>query len=1151
MRQKLSCVLIGIVCCSAAALCQVISGNIVGQITDKSGALIPKVQIVIRNSGTGISLTVEADDSGSYSAPDLPAGIYDISAKKDGFGTETLRGIQLLAEQTARQDFQLDLATVRESIEVRAPAQLIHTDTQTLNSSINQRQLTELPTTSHSIDGLIILAPGVTGFGNLSNITNPQISGSQYWGSANFSLNGVSLNNFGNGSSTWTHSFDQDQIGEANLAPTEALQEFRIDSGGLSAEYRNVAAVTLVLKEGTNKFHGTAYEDFENKVLNANYFMLNATGQPRAPYNRNQFGANVGGPITKDRWFFFVSYRGIRERTSSVTSLELPSPAMRTGDFSVLCSTYNVTGICSNPNGTQLYNPWTGQPFARNQIPSNLITSQAKTLMPYLPGLTITSQSLPNGAPNYIAPVTSAFDVNGVDFRLDGQLFSKDFIHGTFHQSLGDPWRISDGSTPPNYGNYGSYGYSMYSVSATETHTFSSITVNDVRWAWTRWGQSVTGQNTNFNPQSLFPQLPVFNNGGLPTMNVSGYTGMWTDRGLGYQYPQYTIQISDNFSHVQGRHTVKFGFDEQGYKQSVRQGGPHLSAPLGNPLSTFNFSGQWTGNQGWPSQPHSQGNAFADFLLGTADSSNYGIAPTGVQITSRDWEFYGQDLWQATRKLTLNFGLRYMYQQSWQVRDDRVTFLDLKNDKLALPEDSSTVIAPPHSFPQLIAAYPFETTQNAGWPKSYYVPYKKNFGPRFGFAYRPHHNMVVRGGWGIYYDYLPAWIGPYENMFNPPWQLGATFTTQLPGKPSAPFLPDLTFSNPFPSAAEGEPPANPLVYATDRYIRNPLQQQWNLTLEQQFGDNWMVRATYVGAKTTHGLFYASNINQPNVQQPNVPFQEQATYQPWSLVLYTYTEGFANFDQLQLEALKRFSKGLQLQAEYNFTRDLNDNPIAGGPQNPWNAAADYGNSDGLPRQTIVFNYVYDLPVGRGRRLAPTNSVAEAVLGGWMVSGITKYQTGAPSSVTFIVPAGYVGWQGGRADRVPGADIYAGQQHSHDVINGVQWFNTAAFQAPQPWQYGNSARNLLYGPGAWNWDIGIRKSFSVTEASRLQFRADFLNAFNHANLDFGRQYPQQGGGSTTTISDTRDGGLPDPSSGKIFSAGTLPGPRVIQLGLNFEF
>ena len=187
----------------------------------------------------------------------------------------------------------------------------------------------------------------------MRNISNPQISGSHYWGSTNFSLNGVSMNNFGNGSASGTQSFNGDQIGEANLPAPEALQEFRVDSGGLNAEYKNVAAVTLILKQGTNNYHGDAYEHVEDDVLNANYFMLNATGQPKPPFNRHQFGGDFGGPIKKNQWFFFASDRGIREKSSRIASLALPSPAMRTGDFSALCSIYNVNGVCGDSNGTQ------------------------------------------------------------------------------------------------------------------------------------------------------------------------------------------------------------------------------------------------------------------------------------------------------------------------------------------------------------------------------------------------------------------------------------------------------------------------------------------------------------------------------------------------------------------------------------------------------------------------------------------------------------------------------------------------------------------------------------------------------------------------------------------------------------------------------
>ena len=627
-------------------------------------------------------------------------------------------------------------------------------------------------------------------------------------------------------------------------------------------------------------------------------------------------------------------------------------------------------------------------------------------------------------------------------------------------------------------------------------------------------------------------------------MAMTGYTGMFYDTGKGYPFPQYDIEIVDNFTKVNGRHTFKFGVDETGYKNYTRQGGQSLTGVVVNPVGGFTFNGEWTGNKGWPSQPGSQGNAFADFLLGTAATTNYAGPETEYQVSSRDWEFYAQDTFQVTPKLTLNYGTRYTLQTPWYVRDNRATFLDLKNNKLALPQDSNTVTAPPLAIPSLLAAYPYETTQQAGWPKTYSILDTNNFGPRFGFAYRPFagSKTVIRGGWGVYYDFLRSNASDYVDIFNPPWRSAPTWSSQLPGKPTAPFLPDLTFQNPFPTATQSGPPTNPLLYMIERNNVNPVTQQWNLTVEQQIGNDWFTRASYIGAQTHHALWTRENINIPNVQQPNVPLQAQRPYQPWGEIDDSHTGGKVNFDQLQLELKKRLSAGFLLQVEYSYTRSLDDVPVTGGAQNPSNNNADYGNSDSIPRQVLVFNYLYDLPVGRGRTFKISNKYLDGVVGGWSVSGITTYSGGAPFSVSFAVPSNIIGWWGGRADAVAGSRIYAGQQSgSHDVVGGVQWFNPGAFSAPQPWQWGNSERNMVYGPGYWDWDIGLQKAFTIREAHRVQLRADFLDAFNHFNLSA----PSSSG---ISIVDIRDGGLANPSSGKIFGGS---GSRVIQLGLRYMF
>src|SRR6478609_968080 len=332
---------------------QNITGSIVGHVSDSSGAAAPGTVITVLNQGTGASVDATVDDSGSYTVPNLLAGQYQINAKKDGFQTVEVKDIQLLSAQTVRQNFTLQPGGVQQTIEVSSQAPLIHTDSQTIGGSLGSKQVSELPLATRSIDGLLTLAPGVSTAGN-----NPRISGSNYWGGNNFTLNGISVNDVGNGGAAYTSGIPA--LGTANLPSPDSMQEFRVDSGNQNAEYRDVATVTMMLKQGDNTFHGLAYEYLQNKVLNANQFLLNATRQPRPDSKFNQFGASLGGPILRNKLFFYGSYRGVRDKYSNTARLTLPSLAMRNGDFSALCTTFSG-GVCVK--GTQLYNPFNGRAF--------------------------------------------------------------------------------------------------------------------------------------------------------------------------------------------------------------------------------------------------------------------------------------------------------------------------------------------------------------------------------------------------------------------------------------------------------------------------------------------------------------------------------------------------------------------------------------------------------------------------------------------------------------------------------------------------------------------------------------------------------------------------------------------------------------------
>jgi hypothetical protein len=532
----------------AVAHAQSIAGSIVGYVNDASGAVAPGTVITVINQGTGISVDATVDESGSYTVPNLLAGQYQIRAKKDGFQIVEVKNIQLLSAQTVRQNFTLQPGGVQQAIEVTSQSPLIHTDSQTIGGSLGGKQVSELPLATRSIDGLLALAPGVSTSG-----ANPRISGSNYWGGNNFTLNGISVNDPGNGGAAYTSGIAS--LATANLPAPDSMQEFRVDSGNQNAEYKDVATVTMVLKQGDNAFHGLAYEYLQNKELNANQFLLNAAGQSRPDSKFNQFGGSLGGPILKNKLFFFGAYRGIRDTFSNTARLTLPSMAMRNGNFSSLCTTFSG-GVCVK--GTQLYNPFTGAAFPNNQIPASMIAPQSKALLSYLLAPTDAgSLGLPNGSPNYITAVPNKAGINGVDFRMDGQLSSSDSLNGIFHWSKGSPWFLSSGNYPANYGNNSDYGYTDFAISATETHTFSPTAINEFRAAWVVHSSVRTGQNTDFRTTDLFPQLPLADNGGLPQTSTSGYTGMFYDYGKGYAFPEYDIEFVDNFTKVAGRHTSK------------------------------------------------------------------------------------------------------------------------------------------------------------------------------------------------------------------------------------------------------------------------------------------------------------------------------------------------------------------------------------------------------------------------------------------------------------------------------------------------------------------------------------------------------------------------------------------------------------------
>ncbi|MGA3322938.1 MAG: carboxypeptidase-like regulatory domain-containing protein [Terriglobia bacterium] len=1140
---------------------QIITSTILGHVSDSSGAVVPGADVAITNQGTSITSKTVTDSVGFYSVSGLAAGVYTVLVTQKGFETSQVTDLQLLSAQTQRADVTLKVGAAVQVVTVTGKdVSMVHTDSVSVGTNFNNQQLAELPLYNDTIDAVDKIVPGFM-YGQI--LSNARVNGGAYIGSLNYTLNGAEANELATGGQAYANN------GYAIVYPQpESFQEFRVDSMNTNAEYTRTTTIAMVTKAGSNQFHGDLNEINANAALNANAFTNNALHIPRPGYVRNQMGINIGGPIKRDRVFFFLNYSEYIDRTYTPENLIQPSLAMHQGNFGSICTSiagasFNGSGVCSSTAG-QLYNPLTSAAFAGNVIPTSMFASQSNTLMGYLPAPSIVTPGLPNGAFDYIPVNRTAHDIGTTNDRFDFKLRDKDLLYATYMRSNATVYQIAAAS-PQSYGQI-IYPAENISFSVAENHTFGPTALNEFRYAWFNARVIEYGQNLNFNPQTLFPGLNPGINRGLPTMAITGYSGMFSDIGNLPRNNVPDVEITDNFTKVHGRHTFKFGGDEMSAKIYAHA----TPGTLGN----FSFNGQWTAGKGWSKAgvTPSGGNAFADFLLG--DPSSDTLAPPGAfgrGMYDRMWSFYGQDTWQATSHLTVYYGLRYEIQKPWWYQINGgvglSTYYDPATNQIALPENSGTVFFPPiDASPTQFAAYNtptacnngtpscFTTTQALGMGLKWMQPDTNNFAPRFGFAYRPfnNNNTVIRAAYGVYYDHVAGFEGVYDNGLNTPWLSGTngpglTYASALTGNPPATgYQPDLPFSNPFPATlgANAAAAAHPTIYYTDRKLLNPVVQQWNLTLEHQFASQWMGRITYFGDQAHHIAWYAGDINIPNTMQSGVALQTQLPAQPWAAIDSFRSGGKSNTDELQIEMIKRFSSGLSIQSYYNYERSLDNvdgNSVTSTPPNWHNPGAEYGNTQFVRRSTFNIAYLYQLPVGQGKHFLPNaKGWLNGLVGGWEWSGDTTYGTGVPFSVTFQVPNTKLGWFGqnttpsvaNRADVIPGNPIYQGQNRSsHDVLNGVPWFNQNAFAPPAPYTWGDSSRNAYFGPGWANWDMALLKNFRIPgrEGLVLQLRVEGLNAFNHFNL--GSPGTFTGSGPYTQIADTRDGGPANPTQGLI--------------------
>ncbi len=1029
-------VLMGVIFITSPVFSQSVNATLRGTVRDGSGAVVRSATLTITNVEKGITRAVKTDESGDYIALQLPAQTYSILVESLGFRSQVRENFILQVSQDARLDFNLEVGSVSEQIVINEAAPLIQSEDGSNSGVVEERRIKELPLNGRVFYELARLVP---------NVFNPP--------------QGSSLANRGGfyvaGNSEVTNNFILDGIdnndrtsGQPSVRPSvDGIREFRILSGSYAAEYgrQSGGQVVVTTKSGTNEIHGTVYEFFRNNKLDArDYFSPGAL----EPFTRNNYGFSIGGPIKKNKTFFFGTFEGLRNKQVNVSQGIVPTEAQRRGDLSDSPGNINIPGV-------------TGK-----IIPQSLLHPTSQKLLEYYPLPNVAGAS--SGSPNYINSTPSRSPQDQFSARVDHVFNSKNNISVSYQFFDYLEFRPS---TLPNFSTLDKQRSHHAAIS--DYHIFSPGLINEFRIGYNRYsGLRYYEDNAlgNVVAQLGIPQggaygvQPTNNvNGGVPSISVAGVNGL---SGIGTSTPQWrgdnTINIVNALTWVTGKHTYKFGFDYQNfYKHSYFDS---------NSKGSFSFNGQYTGN------------ALADFLTGQLRSTSRAIGDPNQHPYTRSANFYVQDDWKIHPSLTLNIGLRYEANFPQRERTNKLSEFDLSTGLL---NSGQGITYDVNRATGLLIPVGTKDIGNT----LYNMP-KKNFAPRVGFAWRvgSGNKTVIRGGYGIFYDQVVVGNGLF-----PLFGLGAPYLSAFTTTNTA-TTQFATWDNPFPAGVAG---GSVSPGAVNRNFPNTYMQQWSFGIQRQIASNLLLDVTYQGSKGT-AIPIDWDINQATPGPGNI--QARRPYQQWSSVTWRDAVGRSVYHSLTTKVERRFANGLSFQSSFVWSKSLDLQSINasgstgdGSIRDTKNINAEWGRSGFDAKLRFVSSYVYELPIGRGRYLLNTApGWLDAVAGGWETTGILTFQSGRPFTVTTTRDTSNTG--GGNRPNV------IGDPHL-DSRSPQLWYNTAAFSDIVPagtYTFGNAGRNIISAPGIQTFDAGLFKNFRLLESLNLQFRAEAFNLLNRANF-----------------------------------------------------
>jgi hypothetical protein len=1065
-------------------------GRIVGTVSDQEGAVVQGAAVTLVNEGMQFSRAIVTNENGAYVAEAFPTGRITVTVQHPGFQKLVRSGIELTAADTITVDLKLQVGNVQETVQVQAEASLVQTQNATVSSLINHQQVQEMPLNERSFTNLLQLTAGASPStpGMAAGLTGYSMRASNA-----ISINGATANN----SAYLIDGLYNRQLWVNGLImnpPVDAIQETRIMATDYSAQYGNSAGgVTVVLtRSGSNEMHGSLYEFLRNSDLDANTFFGNRAGIPKAAFRRNEFGGTFGAPIRRDKTFVFGDYQGIRViqppaggQVDSIPTLA-QQQMVESGDFSQLGSTvYNPFQTVAGANGVV-----TRVPFAGNQIPLGMLDPAAVKTMTLLPVPTNLAKSN-----NFtFNPIGRQRD-DQYDIRVDQNMGKTDRMF--FKYSYDNTTGTGAGTLPvgpnPNKIDIGQYltgGGPSYqrnwSATANYTKVISPSVVNEGHLGVVRNWLSIYNDDTPHNTAASLgiPNINISDtNGGIPNMVIGGFS---TQIGNSNSFPEFTRSVSipfeDILTIVKGSHTIKVG---GGFTRHRFDG--HTSVA---PRGQYSFSGAFT------RQINGTGSAtaLADFALGAAQSISRSEQFGQFGLRMWDASAFAEDAWRVTSRFTLTYGLRYELQAPPKEVYNRWANMNVVTGRFAVAGTQS---------------------QNECGPALICLD-KKDFAPRIGIAQilTKDEKTVLRAGFGA--SYFEANNGGRMLHSNPPMNIIQSFAFDQNGTPGT----LLSQGLPLPVEPNLQDPTQLTGQYTafDPHMKLNRSLQFHVGIQRELKGNVLVEVGYVRTVTNH----MTNSIIANQAAPGPgPLNPRRPLYLLNPILgdidYRTNYGMGKYNSMQTKLTKRYSKGLTAAFAWTWSHNIANTMGANSstrPQDSRCSACEWGNLPEDRRHMVVINHVYELPFGTGRQFAGKGWLSY-IIGNWDISGIWTMYSGThfgptlSSSVSNSI--GSAALAPAERPNVVGSPNLPVSQRTISA-----WFNTAAFQSPAQYTFGNSGTGVLVGPGYFNTDLGIHRNFSLAERAKLSFRWEMFNSFNRAN--FSNPNASIGGSSAGVISNT---------------------------------